>query len=130
MLPHQMQLLEKGFQNPCSHAISVSAAGLHCTSHHITSQHITSHHFTYLHLSSELVKYLQQAVNPVLAHIDQGFETPVCIVLRHLLPRLSSSLLLPTLLGLLCTTTCIAGMLQLAAAVTLLMCGLVAILTL
>lgn len=31
---------------------------------------------------------LQQTVNPVLAHMHQGFQTPVCIKLRHLLTLL------------------------------------------
>jgi len=31
---------------------------------------------------------LQQAVNPVLAHMHQGFQTPICIKFRHLLTLL------------------------------------------
>ena len=31
---------------------------------------------------------LQQTVNPVLAHMHQGFQTPICIKLRHLLTLL------------------------------------------
>jgi len=48
---------------------------------------------------------LQQAVNPVLAHMHQGFQTPIRIELRHLLTLLCAPSIPNLSLNSLCSKT-------------------------